>query len=80
MNVPLVGWALLGNHPDTKGLAVDGTRLYQYRSTGHVYRYTGTPLTGWQELDDTPDTMGLAAAGGRLYQLKESGVIRLLVE
>lgn len=52
--------------------------LYELRTDGSIWQYTGTPLTGWQEIG-APNTQtsgnGLVATTSQVYQLQLNGDI-----
>ncbi|HJQ37735.1 MAG TPA: hypothetical protein VKB93_11405 [Thermoanaerobaculia bacterium] len=96
------GWVLLDNHPTTVEIAVaaggvpadkqdtpdaDPTPLYQRRSDGTVWDYTGTPCNngaclGWRQIDDNQEIVSIVAASLdkkiKLYEHRKNGIWRYL--
>ena len=58
-----------------------GQNLYQTRSDGSIWEYTGIPCKnafscpGWLELDNNPNLSMIAAGGGALYEMHQDGSI-----
>ncbi len=57
-----------------------GQELYQTRSDGSIWEYTGTPCgagscPGWIELDNNPNMSMIAAGGGAIFEMHKDGSI-----
>ncbi|MGA3074226.1 MAG: hypothetical protein ABSG56_11090 [Bryobacteraceae bacterium] len=57
-----------------------GQELYQTRSDGSIWEYTGTPCNevtcpGWIELDNNSNMSMIAAGGGALFEMHKDGSI-----
>lgn len=90
-----VVWHLLDNHPKTQEITAGGTKtagfdplkappeappLYQRRTDGTIWLYTGKPCLGgscpgWQQLDKNLQTVSIVAAGEHLYKRHDTGAI-----
>lgn len=93
---PCVVWHLLDNNPETQEITAGWTLsggfdplkappeappLYQRRTDGTIWLYTGKPCIGgscpgWQLLEKkNPETVSIVAAGEHLYQRHNTGAI-----
>jgi len=68
-------WSVLDTNPDTVSISAASGKLYQLRTNGQIWRYTGTPLSGWQMIGDNPATTAIVTGGSSLYQLRNTGAI-----